>query len=219
VIEQILPVAVRYAEMFDEPPGEPLFPEEAAVVARAVDKRRHEFAAGRLCARRALGQLGLAAAPLLPGPKGEPRWPAGIAGAITHCAGFAAAAVARTSAFATIGVDAEPHGPLPDGVVDLVSIPAERARLRTLAEARPDVCWDRLLFSAKESVYKAWFPLAGRWLGFEDADITISPVDQTFHARLLVAGPMLAQRELTDFAGRWLTSDAFVLTAIAVPAA
>ena len=46
------------------------------------------------------------------------------------------------------------------------------------------MCWDRLLFSAKESVYKAWFPLTGRWLGFEDADVTITP-DGTFTARLL----------------------------------
>ena len=37
--------------------------------------------------------------------------------------------------------------------------PAKRARLAALADALPGVAWDRLLFSAKESVYKAWAPI------------------------------------------------------------
>ena len=50
-------------------------------------------------------------------------------------------------------------------------------------------CWDRLLFCAKESVYKAWFPLAKRWLDFQDAAITVDPVRRTFTARLAGSGP------------------------------
>ena len=87
-----------------------------------------------------------------------------------------------------------PHGPLPDGVLNQVSLPAERARLGELAAAAPGVCWDRVLFSAKESVYKAWFPLARRWLGFDEADVTIDPADGTFRARLLVEGPVVGGR-------------------------
>jgi len=107
------------------------------------------------------------------------------------------------------------------GSLDVISLPAERARLAALAGERPAVCWDRLLFSAKESVYKAWFPLTGRWLGFEDADVTISP-DGTFTARLRtgltgLTEPAEAQPPPASFAGRWLADGGLMLTAIAVP--
>jgi 4'-phosphopantetheinyl transferase EntD len=127
--------------------------------------------------------------------------------------------VARTRDVVTIGLDAEPDQELPDGVLDVISLPSERARLRNLAVAEPDTCWDLVLFSAKESIYKAWFPLTGRWLGFEDADITINSVNGTFKARLLVPAPIVSGSPLADFTGRWLASDGLVLTAIAPLAA
>ena len=51
----------------------------------------------------------------------------------------------------------------------------ERIHLARLAAERPEVCWDRLLFSLKESVHKAWFPLTRRWLGFEQALVRFGP--------------------------------------------
>jgi 4'-phosphopantetheinyl transferase EntD len=213
VIEEILPAAVASAETFTDPPHAALLPQEAAIVERASDKRRREFTAGRECARIALGKLGVAPAPILIGERGAPRWPEGIVGSITHCDGYRAAAVAYADDVASIGLDAELDDPLPRGVLDVISLPAERARLAALAGEWPAVCWDRLLFSAKESVYKAWFPLTGRWLGFEDADVTITPPG-TFTARLLAEPqpPCTA-----SFAGRWLASGGLILTAIAVP--
>ena len=159
--------------------------------------------------------------PIPAGERGAPQWPHGYAGGITHCAGYRAAAVASTREVLAIGVDAEPDEVLPDGVLDHVSLPGERARLRDLAAAAPGTSWDRLLFSAKESVYKAWFPATRQWLGFEGADITIDPVAGTFHARLLVPAPVIAGPPLaglTGFDGRWLASNGLVLTAIALPA-
>ena len=73
-----------------------------------------------------------------------------------------ACAVARVDDIATIGLDAETHDKLPDGVLDVFALEIEQARLVQLAEAVPGVCWDRMLFSAKESVYKGWFPLYRR---------------------------------------------------------
>ena len=224
MIEEILPAAVASAEMFTDPPAATLFPQEAAIVERVSDKRRREFTAGRECARIALGKLGIVPVPILIGERGAPQWPPGIVGSITHCDGYRAAAVAHASDIAAIGMDAEPDDPLPRGVLDVISLPAERARLATLAGERPAVCWDRLLFSAKESVYKAWFPLTGRWLGFEDADVTISP-DGTFTARLRTelikptkpTEATEAQPPLASFAGRWLAAGGLMLTAIAVP--
>jgi 4'-phosphopantetheinyl transferase EntD len=217
VIEEIVPASAAWAESFDPSAGTGLFPEEEALVARATEKRRREFATGRECAREALSALGLGKVPILRGYRGAPQWPQGVTGSITHCSGYCAAAVARVQHLASIGLDAEPNDPLPGGVLELVSQPAERTRLRDLSATAPEVSWDRLLFCAKEALYKAWFPLTGRWLGFADADITINAADATFTARLLVpapGGPPLGD----GFTGKWLARDGFILAAIAVPA-
>jgi 4'-phosphopantetheinyl transferase EntD len=174
VIEQILPLGVASAEAFGDPPDLELFPEEEALVVRAVDKRRREFTTATACARTVLAAVGFGPAPILPGEGGAPQWPPGIVGSITHCAGYRAAAAARACDVLTIGLDAEPDEALPSGVLKAVSLPGERERLRDLTAAAPGACWDRLLFCAKEATYKAWFPLARCWLGFEDADITIN---------------------------------------------
>jgi 4'-phosphopantetheinyl transferase EntD len=208
VIGEILPEVVASAEAFGDPPGAVLFPAEEALIARAVQKRRSEFATGRRCARDALGALGFEPAPILPGQGG--------AGAITHCAGYRAAAVARAGDVITIGLDAEPAQPLPGEVLGLVTLPDERDRLRDLARDVQGVCWDTLLFSAKESVYKAWFPLARRWLGFDEADITINAANGTFEARLLIEAPAPAGVPPAGFSGRWLARDGLLLTAITV---
>ena len=216
MIEKILPATVACAEAFADLPGAALFPEEEALLGAAVDRRRREFVTARNCARTALAELGVTPAPVLRGERGEPRWPPGFVGSITHCAGYRAAAVARARDVRSIGVDASPAEPLPDGVLRIVSVPGERERLSRLTAAVPATRWDRLLFSAKESVYKAWFPLTGRWLGFEDVDLSLDP-GGTFAARLLTDAAQAGGFPLTGFAGRWLASDGLIVTAVIVP--
>ncbi len=218
MIQEILPAGVAAAEAFDDPPDAALFPAEEAFIARAAAKRRREFATARACARQALAQLGLPPTPIVAGPRGEPQWPAGVVGSITHCAGYRASAVACAQDMLSIGLDAEPDGALPGGVLPRVAADGEQARLAALATARPGVSWDRLLFSAKESAYKAWFPLAHRWLGFLDAAVDIDPAAGTFSVRLLVDGPLVHGRPLTRFTGRWLARDGLIATAIVLPA-
>jgi 4'-phosphopantetheinyl transferase EntD len=216
MLEGLLPdtaaVSESRADIFDAP----LFPEEEEVVARAVEKRRREFTTARACARQALMRLGVMPQAIPSGPKGDPQWPAGIVGSITHCEGFRACAVARSSQLVTLGVDAEINAPLPAGLLGDIALPEERERLLALAGEDPSVSWDRLLFSAKESVYKAWYPLAGRWLGFEDANLTIDRQGRTFSARLLVPGPQFGGSELTGFSGSWSVEEGIVLSAIAL---
>jgi 4'-phosphopantetheinyl transferase EntD len=217
VIGDILPPKVASEEAFGDLPETVLFAEEEAVIAKAVDKRRREFTTARACARAALAKLGERAVPIVPGVRGAPQWPAGVVGSITHCDGYRACAVARGSDIVTIGLDAEPHDRLPDGVLDAVSLAPERARVAELTAAVPGVCWDRVLFCVKESVYKAWFPLTGRWLGFEEACVDFDPAGHSFAARLLVAGPVVNGQVLTGFTGRWLVSKGLIVTAIVVP--
>jgi 4'-phosphopantetheinyl transferase EntD len=218
-MDDLVPSGVAVAEAFRDRDDEPVFPGEEFVVARSVDSRRREFVTARRCARAALAALGIPAAPILPGPKHEPVWPGGVVGSITHCAGYRGAAVARRSALASVGIDAEPHAPLPEGVLEAIITPAERPRLAGLAERHPARCWDRLLFSAKESVYKAWFPLTRRMLGFDEADLVVDVAAGTFSARLLVPGTRVdGAPALTGFTGRFLFEGALVLTAVTVPA-
>ena len=95
MIEAILPAEAAAEEAFSDPPGVALFPEEEAVIAKAVDKRRREFTTARACARAALARLGLPPVPIVPGLRGAPQRPDGVVGSMTHCAGYRACAVAR----------------------------------------------------------------------------------------------------------------------------
>ncbi len=222
MIERILPLAVassyEYADVLDAE----LYPEELTAAADQSARRRGAFTTGRHCARRALRSLGVAAGPVPVGAVGEPLWPSGIAGAITHCDGYRAAAAARTAEVASLGIDAEPHAPLSASVLAAVALPHERDQLRVLARARPALHWDKVLFSTKESVYKAWFPLTGRWLDFAQASVRFTPVSAPdadtghFSARLLVPGPRVGHRCLSTLEGRWLVAAGLVLTTVTV---
>jgi len=212
MIDRLLPTSVSTAAVRGDVPDAVLFHEEMALLERAAEARRAEFAAARHCARQALRRLGLTDVPILRGPKREPVWPAGIVGSITHCKGYRAAAVARASDVLTLGIDAEPHAALPKGIDRRVLDDRERA---WIAEAPADTYWDRLIFSAKESVYKAWFPLAQGWLGFEEATIAIDAAAGTFRASLLIDPPAGVP---ATFDGRYLIEDGLIATAIAVPA-
>ena len=212
MIAEILPEKVQSAEAFDDLADVSLFPEEEAVIRKAVTKRRQEFSTVRYCARQALARLGCAAVPLVPGERGAPLWPSGVVGSMTHCAGYRAAAAAHHTDIAAIGIDAEPHAPLPDGVLDAIARSEEQESLRHLTSSVPGTYWDRLLFSAKESTYKAWYPLTRTWLDFEGASITIDPRTNTFHTRIVVNAGADAPRH---FHGRWLVDDDLLITAIA----
>jgi len=228
----LLPPTVAAAESTGRSGAAPgLFPAEEAALRTAGPRRRAEFAAGRSCARAALATLGVPAGPILPGPAGQPLWPAGVTGSITHCAGYQACAVARTTDVAAIGIDAEPDAPLPAGLIERIATAPERAwisrHVATSAPAPPPsaappppaphaVCWDRLLFSAKEAACKLWYPLTGQWPGFRDVAIGLA-VTGSFTARLPGPGPAGGDRRVTRMAGRWRARDGLIITAIVWP--
>jgi len=218
VLAELLPPAVVAVEAYDDAAAVELFPEEQAFVARAVDKRRREFTTVRGCARQALAHLGYQPVPILPGERGAPQWPAGIVGTMTHCEGYRACALALDRDVRTLGLDAEPDEPLPEGVLEAIALTEELAMLRDLDARVAGVHWDRLLFSAKEAVYKAWFPLAGKWLDFSEARIAFDPDAGTFEATLLVPGPQTPEGPLAGFSGRWLSRRGLLLASIVVTA-
>ncbi|WP_280457999.1 4'-phosphopantetheinyl transferase Npt [Nocardia carnea] len=220
MIETILPADIASAELLDYPEDLAAHPAEEPLIAKSVEKRRRDFIGARHCARQALAQLGEPPVAIGKGERGAPVWPRGIVGSLTHCDGFRGAALAHKMRYRSIGIDAEPHESLPEGVLDSVSLPAERHWLRITDSG---LHLDRLLFCAKEATYKAWFPLTTRWLGFEDAHITFTIEQQgdgtgggTFRSELLVPGQTVdGGAPLTSLDGRWLITGGFILTAIA----
>lgn len=210
MINEIVPDQVRTAEQFGDDPAAVLLPPETAAIAQAREGRRGEFTTGRACARRALAHFGVPPVAIPHCPDRGPQWPAGFVGSITHCRGYRGAAVARRTDVLSIGIDAEPHAPLPQRVAAKIALPSELAWLR---EQPPGIHFDTVLFSIKESIYKAWHPLARRWLGFRDALVTISPADATFTVRLLVPAPPCLRGGLS---GRYRVSGGLILTATTV---
>ncbi|HEY5979691.1 MAG TPA: 4'-phosphopantetheinyl transferase superfamily protein [Microlunatus sp.] len=210
----LLPPAVVTRETTLDLQAATRFPSEEAAVATAVEARRREFGTTRICARRALAELGVGDVPIPRGPAGSPVWPAGFVGSLTHCLGFRAAAVARHRDLRSLGIAADPRAGLPADVLDLVADAAERDQLAALHDRDPAVPWDRLLFSAKESVYKAFFPLAGQWLDFTGVALIIDPAG-SFVARLL--DPQLIRAAgVESFAGRWGVGSEIIVTAVVV---
>ncbi|MEE3850609.1 4'-phosphopantetheinyl transferase superfamily protein [Gordonia sp. LSe1-13] len=217
MIEQLVPNGVAAAEAFTDPPGIEPMPAERSLIERAVDKRRREFTTARHCARQAMGELGIDPAPILRGERGMPLWPDRVVGSLTHCDGYRAAVVAYALQVRSLGIDAEPHDRLPDGVLEHTSLAEERD---VLATRGTDLHWDRLLFCAKEATYKAWFPLTQRWLGFEDAHITFEQASErggTFTSRILIDGSVVdGGAPLAELRGRWLIDRGLITTTIAL---
>jgi 4'-phosphopantetheinyl transferase EntD len=210
MMDRIVPDYVVVVEHSESEFAGGLRVEEEVALGRVVEKRYWEFAIGRYCAHRGLARLGAPDMALLPGPSREPIWPGGYVGSITHCEGYCAAAVARVEQVISMGIDAESVARIPDNMLDLIAFDHERRWI----EAGQDAARDKLTFSAKESVFKAWFPLTGTWLGFEDVRIFFDVESETFVAHLLVAGPAVHGTRVQAFRGRYACTDRLLLTAV-----
>jgi len=214
MLDQLLPADIVAVEANNDSLAEPLLPEEAALMYRASPARLREFTIARGCARRALGKLGFPSIPILRGSSRQPLWPDGIVGSITHSRAYYAAAVARRTRLIAIGIDAEVNEPLPPGVLAIIARDEEVAWLNRRLPL--SICWDRALFSAKESVFKAWFPITGRWLAFEDVSVDFEFRSNRFRARFLAEKPIVDGREITSFDGKVLVQAGQIVTAVSV---
>ena len=88
---------------------------------------------------------------------------------------------------------------------------------RWLTAGTPALASDRLLFSIKESVYKAWFPLTRRWLDFSDVRLALDLAGQSFVAELLVDDVAVDDRSLRRIGGRfgWSPDDLISVVLVA----
>jgi 4'-phosphopantetheinyl transferase EntD len=214
--ERLARMGVRVSVRSDLGAPDGLMPTELAAVRTARDTRRREFASGRAAARRALAELGLEGAAIPRADTREPIWPDGVTGSITHCDGCCAAAVAWKDRVAGIGIDVEPHEPLPRGTLGLVTGADERNAMRRLERSHPGIAWDRLMFSCKEAAFKAWFPFHRDWLGFDAVRVVVDVGGQAFDVtarRGDVRGP---RPPLVALRGHWSIGAGFIRTAVAI---
>jgi enterobactin synthetase component D len=159
--------------------------EEQSLGPRAVERRRRYFSLGRAAARDALAELGIYGVAIERGPSGEPLWPGGVVGAISHAGDLGMAIVGSAVHYAGLGVDVEQLSRgLTARAARLVCTPSEFAWAEPEAGSSTRLT---MLFSAKEAVFKALFPIEGVWLGFGDAELTWRPERSAFDARLLKA--------------------------------
>jgi len=208
-------VACRWAALTEEPP--PPWPEEAPAVARAVEGRRREFAAGRHLARQALAALGVPPCALPARADRAPAWPAGIVGSISHDPALCLVVVGRSPPWVGLGIDIEGVARFDAGHERMICTPAERQRLPGGGLARQVAL--AFVFTAKEAAFKAQHPHTGAWLNFTDVDVDW-PADAAggaFEATLLkAAGPYPAGQV---WAGRCGVHEGRAAAALALPAA
>jgi len=204
---ELLPASAVCRELWGR--GEPstLLPAEAACTAGFAAPRLREFAAGRLCARLALADSGAPNAPLHCGAEGEPLWPVGFTGSITHTEGYCAAAVARKEAVLSLGIDAERVVELERAEWQVLLCSAEIAWLDSLAP-REQAAMACAVFSAKEAYFKCQFPLTRRWLEFQDVELQFG--ERSFTVR---SGPNGAQLRVTGAYG-FMGDGGLVATAV-----
>jgi 4'-phosphopantetheinyl transferase EntD len=207
-LTSLFPPDVATATATPEMADAALFPEEEAWVSAQAPRRRREFSSGRGCARAALERLGMGRMAIPVGPDRAPRWPAGVVGSLTHCRGFCGAAVALGERIVGLGLDAEPVSALPEKVAVRVCTPWELAWIGAQSEGLP---WALVFFSAKESVYKAWYPRTGCQLLFHDVELVVDARERSFAPRLRRAVSSAGDAE-PSIAGRFVVGAHHVVT-------
>jgi len=144
-----------------------LLPAEAHSIPARLPAMRRASGSARWIAHRLLARLGVDDFAVARASSGAPAWPDGMTGSLAHDDDMAVAAVAPVSRIASLGIDVEPAHPLPDDIFALVATDAD-----IMDTVDPHLA-GRILFCAKEAVYKAVYPLDREILGYEDIAVDL----------------------------------------------
>jgi 4'-phosphopantetheinyl transferase EntD len=172
-LSELFPHGIAAAELRTPGDARLLYPEEVQSVVNAVPTRVGEFAAGRLCARRALAEFGISDFPLRMAPDRAPVWPDTMVGSITHTRGRCIAVVAERRRFTSLGLDLEVAAEVKRELWRHICVPAELAWLESLPTAA-QASAATLVFSAKEAFYKCQYPVTGERLKFADVCVRLA---------------------------------------------
>lgn len=183
-------------------------------MAGAAPSRRREFLCGRACAHAALEALGRDGGPIAVGDRREPSWPVGVVGSISHAGSLAAAVVARSTDAWGLGLDVELlEPPLDPKLQRLLLTPGEMSHVQALEAIEPSAA--KILFSAKESVYKCVFPRT-RWrLDYQEVDVALDLGRRRYRA--VIAGrPHDGHLRASTLEGTFRLAEGYVLTGLHV---
>ena len=188
--------------------------EHAIAESFGSQKRRDEFRFGRICAHRALSRFGLESEPILRNPETrEPCWPISVCGSITHSAGFAAVAVGLKKEINGIGIDLESFSSSLDIKISRhVCVDSELEWLESLStkQARRAL---RIIFSAKESIFKCLYPRTKTYFSFKDAEVSVNDDENKFSFTIFKSFPGIIQQDF-PLHGRFSEMDKMLLTSI-----
>jgi len=192
-----------------------LLPEEQAIAESfGSQKRRAEFTLGRICAHEALSRFGLESEPILRNPETrEPCWPDSVWGSITHSAGFAAVAVGLKKEIRGVGIDLESFSRSVDFKIrKQVCVDSELEWLESIPTKQANRAL-RIIFSAKESIFKCIYPGTKTYLSFKDAAVTINETEKNFTFTIFKSFPGIIQHGFTHH-GWYSEMDKMLLTSV-----
>jgi 4'-phosphopantetheinyl transferase EntD len=208
LLEDLFPPQIS-CEFSNQPPQRlDLPPAEADATRNMQAKRLREFVHGRTCARRALARLGIPECAIPVDEHRAPAWPDGIVGSISHSGDNAAAVVARKSECRGLGVDLEDNEPLEASLIQMVCRPEEAGRL---ARAEDRLILAKIIFSAKECVYKCIWPTLQHFVEFQEIEIQLDTETRCFNA--LPHSARLPIDLVENVRGRYVTTDELIISA------
>ncbi|NBB96598.1 MAG: 4'-phosphopantetheinyl transferase superfamily protein [Alphaproteobacteria bacterium] len=188
-----------------------LIGDEVLAVEQVSPARAREFGAGRSAAREAMGLLGQPPRPVLQGEDRAPIWPKGLTGSITHTARDCIAVVSDSPEITALGLDMEVASPLESALWPEICTMPEMHWLASLGPSQRGH-FAKLLFSAKEAVYKAQYQVSRQMLEFHDLCLSMDLTNHRFEAHLKteVAG----LRTGAVLAGRFVILGAAFITSV-----
>lgn len=141
-------------------------------IGKSTIKRKAEFLAGRFCAEKALNMINIRQYTVHSDKNRCPLWPEGIKGSITHNNNFAMAAITTKPSVLGIGIDIERiiSSSEMNEIKDEVLFDDE-FKVLELATYTPEILFS-LIFSIKESFFKAVYPSTGVFFGFNAVRVT-----------------------------------------------
>jgi 4'-phosphopantetheinyl transferase EntD len=155
--------------------------EEHLEFPRASQRQKLKFALGREAAYLALRQIGFQSGPAVSrGRGGQPLWPESVAGSISHCYPWSVAVVAKGSRDLVVGIDLESVDRLRE--IDIKNLICSDDELQWVEEGD---FRERLLmvFSAKEAIYKALYPLYQSYIDFKQVELFWVGEQRCFQAK------------------------------------
>jgi 4'-phosphopantetheinyl transferase EntD len=165
-------------------PGD-LHPQETALISpSAVIAKRMSFTLGRNAAAKTLRAIGIdPAPPVLQGKGKNPLWPEQVVGSVTHCEPWTICVVAKNSAAKALGVDLEDVRRVQNP--DIGEVICTRSEMEWIAGSEDQIGSLIMVFSAKEAMYKAYYPFCRRYFDFTDAELAWDAAAGGFSGHLL----------------------------------